>query len=110
MFPVKTGGHVPVPSHIPVGGHGTGHRGEWNGGTQTGRRVLRAHHRVRRAAGVRVFRIVHFRLHHVVRLADRSDRCAGRHIPQAPKQVSTVFEYTISFSSKYILISIYISS
>lgn len=79
-----------MPCHIPVGGHGTGHRGERNGGAQTGRRVLRAHHRVRRPAGVRVFRIVDFRLHTVVRPADRRDRRAGRHIPQAPEQVSAI--------------------
>jgi len=105
---VKTGGHVPVPGHIPVGGHGTGHRGEWNGGTQTGRRVLRAHHRVRRAAGVRVFRIVHIRLHPVVRPADRSDRCAGCHIPQAPKQVSDVFKFIILLLSSYRYINMYV--
>jgi len=87
---VKTGSHVPVPGHIPVGGHGTGHRGEWNGGAQTGRRVLRAHHRIRRAAGVRVFRFVHFRLHTFVRPADRRDRRAGCHIPQTPEQVSEI--------------------
>jgi len=77
-----------VPGHIPLGGHGTGHRGERNGGAQAGRRVLRAHHRVRRAPGVRVFRVVHFRLHTAVRPADRRDRRAGCHITQASEQVS----------------------
>lgn len=81
-----------MPGHIPVGGHGTGHRGERNGGAQAGRRVLRAHHRVRRAPGVRVFRVVHFCLHTAVRPADRRDRRAGRHIPQTPEQVSVVCE------------------
>jgi len=89
---VKIGGHVPVPGHIPVGGHGTGHRGERNGSAQTGRRVLRAHHRVRRAPGVRVFRVVHFRLHTTLRPADRRDRRARCHIPQTPEQVSEVCE------------------
>jgi len=77
----KTGRHVPVPSHIPVGRYGTGHRGERNGGAKTGRRVLRAHHRIRRAAGIRVFRIVNFRLRPVVHPADRRDHRAGSHIP-----------------------------
>jgi len=88
----KTGRHVPVPSHISVGGHGTGHRGERNGGAQTGWSVLRAHHRVRRAASVRVFRIVYIRLCPVVRPANRRDRRAGCHISQTPEQVSAVCE------------------
>lgn len=99
LFPVsaiaKTGRHVPVPSHIPVGRHGTGNRRERNGGAQTGRRILRAHHRVRRTAGVRVFRIVNFRLRPAVRPVDCRYRRAGSHIPQAPEQVSAVCKYII---------------
>lgn len=80
-----------MSGHIPVGGHGTGYRGERNGGAETGRRVLRAHHRVRRAAGVRVGRVVHVRLRLAVRPVDRGDRRAGRYIAQTAKQVSGLY-------------------
>lgn len=87
---MSAGRHVPVSGHIPVGGHGTGHRGERNGGAQAGRRVLRAGHRVRRDAGVRVCRLVDRRLRAAVHAVGRGGRRAGRHIAQAAKQVSTL--------------------
>lgn len=63
-----------------MGGHGTGYRGERNGGAETSRCVLRANHRVRCDAGVRVGRIVHVRLRLAVHPVGSGDRRAGRHI------------------------------
>lgn len=65
---------------IPVGRHGTGHRGERLGGAEAGRRVLRAGHSVRHSSGVRVVRLVRVRVHSAVRAVGRSGRRFGCHI------------------------------
>lgn len=66
--------------HIPVGGYGTGDRGERNGSAQISRRFLRADHRFRRTAGVRVARIVHGCLRSTVLAVNRGGCRVGRHI------------------------------
>lgn len=81
-----------MPGRVPVGGHGTRHRRERNGRAQVGRRVLLAHHRVRRAAGVRVIRIVDVRLRAALHPAVCGDRHYWSHIAQTTKQVSVSYE------------------
>lgn len=85
-----SGRHVFMPGHIPVGGYGSCYRGKWYGGVKTGRRILRAHNRVRRATCVYFLGLLHIGLYFTIHPFDRGSCRARRHLTKTTKQVSLI--------------------